>query len=1839
MPSVDNRIVEMRFDNKQFESGVSQSLGTLEKLKESLNFDKQTNKLSSLNNIGKSIDFSPIFDGVQAISDRFTTLGIIGVTALQRITNAAIDLGKHILTAIPNQIITGGKTRAMNIEQAKFQLEGLGVAWEDISNQINFGVADTAYGLDEAAKVASQLVASNVQFTKGLDPTVDGLDAMSRALRGVSGVAAMTNSSYEDIGHVFTTVAGNGRLMGDQLNQLAGRGLNVAASLTKFFNGVNDGSIEASESVKEAIRKVSTSTQLTEGDIRDFVSKGKISFEIFAEAMDNAFGEHATEANKTFTGALSNMKAALSRIGADFATPILNSGRDVFNALRNAFNRVRTFTKPIGEGKFTNFMEWITEFATTKIDNWDFQWVGNLMQAFSSLLSSAQYLLIGLDNVASAVKSAWDTMFPVSLGVTIQGIAQQVESFAKAFAEATGWVDETVQALFQVPVVGDALEQTSATLEEINDLAERVINGEFGNGEERRKAIEAEGYSYEAVQNRVNELLGDTFRFEEANDEVTESLETTGDAADVVAKRIERLGGSSAKDLNGPTTAIEKIQTIVRGIGSAVQIVGQALSAVWTNIGQPIISAFSTAAGPFIDRIVDLFDHITQLNEEWSSEDFFGNQLSKVFGGEDNKNLQNLTDTFRGLFGILDLLGQAATSVFETLFGPLLSTLPGASSGILGLTGAIGRFIAGLAESARASGFFQTTLTAVSNVITTVRDIIVKSFTSAKESILNFFSSIASGNGITIDFQSFGEVFNWLDGLVDFSSIGSSIVTVLNAIGEGLGTIFSAIPESFSGENAMSMVSTFIAGLMALSVSDVFESISSGINRLTGWGMKIKTLMTTVNNSLLALQAQLNAEAILKIAEAIAIMAASFLVMSFIDPSTLITSTGVLLLMLNSVGAVLKSLSGIKFKSGLSLNFIGSSILKMAAGLLIMSAAVAVLASIDTEGLGRGLLGITILLGEVLIFAKAMSTIDSAKSFKQVANSLTAMSIGLLIMSGVIAILGSVNVDTLKQGLAGLAIVLGEIFVFALGMDQINAGSFVATALTLGVMAAGLLALTGVVAILGHINADSLVQGLAGLAVVLGEIFVFTAAMNAAGSTLDLIGVAASLLVMAAAILVLAPALALLGQMTSDQATTALLTLAGAFMLIGLAGTFLEPVILPILGVAGAILAIGVAGLAAGVGIALIAASLTAFGASAALAATGLVTALGIFLVGIASMGTDIVLAVETLINAVLEAIVSCIPAIAAALGQTVVGLLQALITYLPVILQGIAVLLNEILMFLMDYAGPFTDNLIKILIIVINNLSVAIINNGQAIGQALSHVVASLGAFLINAIYGIFGPILDVLFPNFYSDVMSSLNGANSDLVNTITTQNGELRSAVEGNAQAMKDGWNESMSGFDPMASTDIPGSVNNTIPLLSTGGSDGANALMGSFTSTINAGSPEMQEALANLGVDSSELFSNSFDGSSAGASVVSDLMAGEQSAAPDLYGTTEEIVTTNDEYVSYADWELSGSDAILDLMTGEEIQAEELYGTTSDIATENANEFSSATEEAMQSGGESGVTAAVSGVEAQGPQFVDSMSTLAVSGATGMEDQGDSFIAAGTANVNSYGSGIRSSASYATMAADGVGSGVCSTLDNTNTYSSGRYIMSGLSNGMWANSGTVFATVESIASQIESRFNAAMQVGSPSRVFMEIGGWLMKGLSIGIDKTAREAYSSVDDLSSGVTNVMSTAISAIDDVFNDSDFNPVITPVVDMSQLKSGLTTAGRLLDQNAVFGAHSIAADISASTNYGSKLDELISTINKQASSNEKTATINNYITVSGAENPEDYANRLVRQLNMQIRMG
>lgn len=456
---IDERIVEMRFDNKQFESATKETMTTLEKLKNALNLNTAAKSFDAVEKASGKVKFSKMQESLAALEKRFSTFGIFTARIIE---NAADTVYKTVTTKIggaisyiTNAVKEGGMKRAMNLENAHFQLQALlkdEVKVQEVLANASASVDGTAYSLDEAAVAASQFAASGIQAG----------DDMVGALRGIVGVSAMTNREFGEISRIFTTVAGNGRLMGDQLLQLSDRGLNAASTLADFFNGVNDGSKQASDSVTAAVRTLTGGLKVSETDVREWVSKGKINFKMFSEAMTEAFADSAERANETYTGALSNMRAAFARIGEGFYKPLIaqnsevvkliNSVRVRINDVKNAlvFNEELDNVNALSK-QWTDFVLSLATYAAKWVDNVD---LSKPLAAFyygvESVKNIGKGLLQILDAIGVAFKNVFHDYLRMDNVVDAMAKLEELTSHFKLTSKGAANVRRTFRGIFDI---------------------------------------------------------------------------------------------------------------------------------------------------------------------------------------------------------------------------------------------------------------------------------------------------------------------------------------------------------------------------------------------------------------------------------------------------------------------------------------------------------------------------------------------------------------------------------------------------------------------------------------------------------------------------------------------------------------------------------------------------------------------------------------------------------------------------------------------------------------------------------------------------------------------------------------------------------------------------------------------------------------------------------------------------------------------------------------------------------------------------------------------------------------------------------------------------------------------------------------------------------------------------------------------------------------------------------------------------------------------------------------------------------------------------------------------
>lgn len=687
---VDERVVEMRFENGQFEKGVAQSTESLNKLKKSLNLEGAAKGLENVNSTAKNTSgIESLAASLEKVEHRFSTMGIVGMRVIENLTDSAMRFAKKTVGFVTNGIINGGKRRAMNLENANFQLQGLLKNEEAVAavmQNVSDAVDGTAYSLDAAAKVASQLAASGMKAG----------DQMFSALRGVAGVAAMTNSSYEDIGRIFTQVAGQGRMMGDQLLQLSGRGMNAAATLASYLTKIGDG------------------TKYTEAQIRDMVSKGQISFDTFAAAMDDAFGEHAKAANSTFEGALSNIKSALGRIGADFIKPLIAQNGpfvNLFNAIRKKVNQIHETTKPIAE--------------------WTTKTIGNMVNKLAGFLEK-----LDIKNPFAKVNGG------------------DVAKTTKAFNSAA-----------------DAVGNAAQSLEHFQDIAVRVIRGEFGNGAERVKALANAGEDYAKVQTLVNKVwLRNGKNWSDCTVKAEELEEVIGSLSDTELKSLGYTEEQSeslknlaqqAKDTGKPISElINNLQTPTKKdlFLDAIQNGLKGLSKVLKTVKTAWNDVFSPKS--LSDGVYKAVENLHALSEKFVMTDETADKLRRTFSG-----------LFSALSVVKNFVG-GTVAVALRVVSKLLSSL---HISLLDVTAAVGDAITKFKEWLNSNNIFVRTFGAIATnaqkAALAIRDwikafielpVVQKTVTSVKTAIVNAFNAtkevFSDGRKRIADF-----IDNWKD--------------------------------------------------------------------------------------------------------------------------------------------------------------------------------------------------------------------------------------------------------------------------------------------------------------------------------------------------------------------------------------------------------------------------------------------------------------------------------------------------------------------------------------------------------------------------------------------------------------------------------------------------------------------------------------------------------------------------------------------------------------------------------------------------------------------------------------------------------------------------------------------------------------------------------------------------------------------------------------------------------------------------------------------------------------------------------------------------------------------
>lgn len=936
--TIDNKVVEMTFDNSKFESNVKESLSTLEKLKKALEFKEAGASFKELENAANNTDMSTLGSAVESLKERFSSVGIIGMTVLQRLTNSAMDAASKVLSMaskvgsfFTKSIVQGGISRAMNIEDAKFMLNGIKIAWDDIKDDIDYGVKDTAYGLDAAAKVASQLAASGIKVGKG----------MQSALRGVSGVAAMTNSSYEEIGSIFTTVAGQGKLMTMQLRQLELRGMNAAASIGQVIGK-------------------------TEAEVRDMVTKGKIDFETFSFAMNQAFGEHAKEANKTFNGSLANIKAALARIGAEFVQPLIqNEGPivNMFNSIRQAANEVKAEVGP--------FVKDFTYFA--------------------------ENVLSKISKTVSGTTSSWN-----QFNQKIEACHLSTTSFKEEILEASKntsvYGKKLYETLSTADDFGKALGDSGQASKLVTEVLKENINVLKDYSEEELKA---EGYTKDDIK-AIKKLV------KEINTANTEA-----------SNFIKTLSGKSK---------IEKFMEVLVNIKDSIKNIASAFSPLITNI-KKAWDSFDLFPIKSLDHFISITENIKKLTSEFKLSKSTIADLTSIFKGFFaaidicKQVIDALITPVKSLLGITGKFGGGILSIIAKISSLIVSIDNAIKKSEL-----ISKVTDTIYEKLNAFfGFIKKTITvpALDNIkgaldaVGAALEKLISSVRKTKDETVKAKKDIDKA----IDLESIKDIITTIWKAI--VKVGNKISEVVGKIITSVSSAFGKIDFSKLMDNVSLVTLIGLLTEVATSVSKSFDAVETAAYSVEKFTKNINGILSNVKSVLVEYQREIKADIIIKIAVAIFLLAAAVTLLVEAGEKTdqLAYATGAMLGLMAGLAGLMFVMDKLGTVTGIFKKKSVPSLLKIAAAILVMAIAMKLLSTIQGDQLISAIAGIFIV---VLLLKSLLKTIGKMnKDIKVAIKGLTTLGVALILMAVAMKILSTMTWQEALVAGGSLTVIIG----------------------------------------------------------------------------------------------------------------------------------------------------------------------------------------------------------------------------------------------------------------------------------------------------------------------------------------------------------------------------------------------------------------------------------------------------------------------------------------------------------------------------------------------------------------------------------------------------------------------------------------------------------------------------------------------------------------------------------------------------------------------------------------------------------------------------------------------
>lgn len=725
---IDNKVVSMEFDNSNFERNVSTSLSTIEKLKQALNFKGAERGFDDISSAARKLPnaFDGIGNAIDSVEVKFSALQVAGITALQNLTNKAIDTGIRFAKALSVDQMSAGWTKyGQKTEAIQTIMAATGDSIEYVEQQmekLNWYTDETSYDFTDMANNIGKFTSAGVDLETATSSmmgianwaAVSGQQASgaARAMYNISQAMGMGHMGLADwrsieLANMATmefkqTVLDTAVEMG-KLVELDGEYFDASmdlASLSGDITGITPETFRESlksgwfdkDLMTEVFTKYSEYSDAIY-DISDAYDTASEAMAVFDEAGYNEGMELAEKAfraaqeAKTFADAVNAVKDATS-------TAFMN----VFETIFGNYEEAKVLWTDLANGLWDTFAGPVVKLN------------GILKRAFDDPVKSFNKELEKAGVTAEDFENALSDAAKKS-GIDLNKLIDKYGSLDNALrsgelsAETAAGSGKTLisEALRLVADGKKAIDGSAESLKDYQAVVEDVIKGTYGNGAARVKALTDAGYDYNTVQNLINVAWdGSKLNLEKLTDAMSdfsdEELEAKGyteeeikamhelaEAAETSGTRLNELINSFEKP-SGRELLAGSIMNAVTALNTVLGVVDEAFSNVFDgkSISDGIYSALE-ALNRFTEGLI-LSDGAASSIQNVLETIL---RVVKIIG-----QVISIPLKFLGVaYNVIKLMATAAGSIFSILNGGKTTSAFDSISNILDtISNALSRF-------------------------------------------------------------------------------------------------------------------------------------------------------------------------------------------------------------------------------------------------------------------------------------------------------------------------------------------------------------------------------------------------------------------------------------------------------------------------------------------------------------------------------------------------------------------------------------------------------------------------------------------------------------------------------------------------------------------------------------------------------------------------------------------------------------------------------------------------------------------------------------------------------------------------------------------------------------------------------------------------------------------------------------------------------------------------------------------------------------------------------------------------------------------------------------------